>query len=354
MLVAAVPPPAPAGAGGPARSEWGRIRAIGRTGLGVGHHHPHPARALQLRPSHRADHQVHPHQVGHVARPGVGRDLGQGAGLHGSTALEDHHPIGQGVGVERIVGDEQPHALEGGEVAAQVAAHVGAGADVEGGQRLVEQEQPGVGGQGPGQRHPLGLAPRQGARDGGRRARPRPRRSSQSRARRRASALGRPRARSPKATFSSTEIVLEQQVALEHEPDRPLLGATNVPLAGSSSTAPSRRCGPRRAASGRPGSAARWSCPPRWGRGGPPARRGPPSGRPPDRGSRDGAPGGLPGRRSAIPAPNRCRSPARAGTQPGARPSHRSRRPTSTAKETAVSTRARTIAPSGSLLSRAR
>ena len=109
-----------------------------------------------------AGEQVHADQVGDVAGPRAGGDLGERAVLHDPARLEDHDPVGQGVGVDRVVGDEQADAVEGGQVAAQVAADLAAGAGVEGGQRLVEQQQAGLGGQRPGQRDPLGLAARQG------------------------------------------------------------------------------------------------------------------------------------------------------------------------------------------------
>ena len=76
-------------------------------------------------------------------------------------------------------------------------------ADVEAGERLVEQQQVGVGRQGARDRDPLGLAAGQLGRAGGRRGAPMPSRSSQS-LRRSASAsrLVRPRERGPNATLS--------------------------------------------------------------------------------------------------------------------------------------------------------
>ena len=65
-----------------------------------------------------------------------------------------------GVGVDGIVGDEKADAVEGGQVAAEVAADLAAGADVEGGEGLVEEEKSGFGGQGAGEGDPLGLAAR--------------------------------------------------------------------------------------------------------------------------------------------------------------------------------------------------
>ena len=88
-------------------------------------------------------------------------------------------------------------------MAAQVAADLAAGAGVEGGERLVEEQQPGFGGQGAGERDPLRLAAGQLARSvpgavGEADPSPAtPRRGPGPRV------LATPRARSPKATFSS-------------------------------------------------------------------------------------------------------------------------------------------------------
>ena len=77
--------------------------------------------------------------------------------------FEDDDAVGEGVGVDGVVGDEEADAVEGGEVAAQVAADVAAGAGVEGGERFVEEQQARLGGEGAGQGDALGLAAGQGA-----------------------------------------------------------------------------------------------------------------------------------------------------------------------------------------------
>ena len=112
----------------------------------------------------RAGEQVHADEVGDVAGTGLGGDVGERSGLDHPAGFEDDHPVGQGIGVDGVVGDEQPDPVEGGQVTAEVAAHVAAGADVEGGQRFVEQQQPWLGGQGPGERDALGLTAGQGSR----------------------------------------------------------------------------------------------------------------------------------------------------------------------------------------------
>ena len=56
------------------------------------------------------------------------------------------------------MGDQHDRPGEVGEVRAQEGAHVDPGAGVERGHRLVEQQHLGLGGERPGQRHPLRLA----------------------------------------------------------------------------------------------------------------------------------------------------------------------------------------------------
>ena len=107
--------------------------------------------------------QVDADEVGDVPGPGSGGDVGERAGLDDAARFEDDDAVGEGVGVDGVVGDEEADAVERGEVAAQVAADVAAGAGVEGGERLVEQQQAGLGGQGAGQGDALGLAAGQGA-----------------------------------------------------------------------------------------------------------------------------------------------------------------------------------------------
>ena len=123
-----------------------------------------PPGVVTVSPMERAGEQVEADELGDVARPGVGGDVGQRALLHHVTALEDDDAVGEGVGVDGIVGDHQAHPVERLEVPTQVPAHGAAGADVERRQRLVEQEDPRIGGQRPGQGDALGLAAGQGVR----------------------------------------------------------------------------------------------------------------------------------------------------------------------------------------------
>ena len=84
-----------------------------------------------------------------------------GAGLGDATGVEDDDPVGEHRRVDRVMGDEHSDTGEGGEVAAQIAANLVAGGRVERGERFVEQQQRRFEGEGPGQRHPLGLAARE-------------------------------------------------------------------------------------------------------------------------------------------------------------------------------------------------
>ena len=210
------------------------------------------------------------------------------------------------------------------QVPAQLGADVQPGAGVERGERLVEQQQPRVGGQGAGQGDPLrlpaGQAPR-AVRRRGRRARP---------GRASAAAAGAglagaaPRRAQAEGDVLERGQVREEQVVLEHDADRPALGAARTSAAGSSRTSPSSAMRPRRAAAARPARAARWSCRRRSGRA---ARR--------------------PRRRATVQLRRRARKPRRGSTRRSASSGHgrrppvsqRSRRPTRTATETASRTR---------------
>ena len=72
------------------------------------------------------------------------------------AVLEDDHPVGQHEGVEDVVGDDDGPAA--GEDALEEPAEQRGGMDVERGHGLVEEQQVGVGGEGAGHGHPLGLS----------------------------------------------------------------------------------------------------------------------------------------------------------------------------------------------------
>ena len=93
-------------------------------------------------------------------------DVGRGALLDDPAVLDDDQPVGQHHGVQRVVRDQDGDGLELGQVAPELGADLQAGAGVQGGQRLVEEQQPGAGGQGAGEGDALGLAAGQPARLG--------------------------------------------------------------------------------------------------------------------------------------------------------------------------------------------
>ena len=78
--------------------------------------------------------------------------------MHEPPGLDDNQAVGDGCGVERVVGDQDTRPAELAEVVAELVSHRSSGRYVERGHGLVEQEKSRVGGQGPGQGHPLGLA----------------------------------------------------------------------------------------------------------------------------------------------------------------------------------------------------
>ncbi|CAM5601086.1 hypothetical protein SGRIM128S_06429 [Streptomyces griseomycini] len=90
--------------------------------------------------------QVEAHQLGDVLGARAARDVGGRALLHDPALLHDDQAVGQHHGVQRVVRDEHGDGLEGGQVAAELGAHLQPGAGVQGGERFVQEQQPGVGG----------------------------------------------------------------------------------------------------------------------------------------------------------------------------------------------------------------
>ena len=78
-----------------------------------------------------------------------------GPSSHDRAAVEDDDPVGQQQCVEDVVGDEDDGAV--GQHPAQHLPERRGDRDVERGHRLVEQQQPRVGGEGPGDGDPLRL-----------------------------------------------------------------------------------------------------------------------------------------------------------------------------------------------------
>jgi hypothetical protein len=80
--------------------------------------------------------------------------------LHYLPLVQHANSIGERGGILEGVRDEQRREPEAGEKRRELASHPIAGDRVEGGKRLVEQQQLGVPGQGAGERDPLALPSR--------------------------------------------------------------------------------------------------------------------------------------------------------------------------------------------------
>ena len=161
---------------------------------------------------------VEPDQPGDVVGGRPLRDLGGGAVLRDPAVVEDQHPVGHASSrraASWVTSTATPS--KSARCRAQLEPQRHRDPDVEGGQRLVEQQQPGLGGQRPGDRDPLRLAAGQLRGPAVGRGRSTPSRASQSRGR----PLGVPAGGSAAARAERDVVqraqVREQQVA----PGRP-------------------------------------------------------------------------------------------------------------------------------------
>src|SRR5207248_8377595 len=77
----------------------------------------------------------------------VRRDLGDAAALADAALLEHDHGARESGRIDRVVGHEQADAFEGGQMTPQLPAERDLGGGVERRQRLIQQQQPGVGGE---------------------------------------------------------------------------------------------------------------------------------------------------------------------------------------------------------------
>ena len=102
--------------------------------------------------------EVDADELGDVASRRPSGDGGGGAGLGDATGFDDDETVGEDDRVDGVVGDQQPGAGEGGEVSAELGPDTEAGRGVERGERFVEEQQAGVGGEGAGEGDPLGLS----------------------------------------------------------------------------------------------------------------------------------------------------------------------------------------------------
>src|SRR5438874_1563383 len=111
-----------------------------------------------------ASQEIHAGEVGHEARAWAGGDLAGESGLDDLALLENDQPVGERDRFEWVMGDEDSNPGEAGELARKLAADLGADANVERRQGLVEQQQPRLCDEGPQQSDALRLASRQLAR----------------------------------------------------------------------------------------------------------------------------------------------------------------------------------------------
>ncbi len=107
----------------------------------VGGHHDTAAVEHDLVAPRRAAQQVDADQVGDVARARRVRHLPYGARLRDAPVLQHDESVGERHRVEEVVGHEHTRTSERREVSTHVTAQFGARPDVEGGQRLVEQQE---------------------------------------------------------------------------------------------------------------------------------------------------------------------------------------------------------------------
>ena len=137
--------------------EDGSVQCVGGHDASTGRRRDHP--------SHRgAAQQVQAHQVSDVTRTWPGGDLRQRSGLHDAPRLDDHHTIGEGICVHRVMSDQEARPIEGRQMTPEVPPHVRLGARVERREGLVEKEHTWLGREGPRQRNPLRLPARERAR----------------------------------------------------------------------------------------------------------------------------------------------------------------------------------------------
>src|SRR6184192_4240657 len=194
-----------------------------------------------------ASQEIHAGEVGHEARAWAGGDLAGESGLDDLALLENDQPVGERDRFEWVMGDEDSNPGEAGELARKLAADLGADANVERRQGLVEQQQPRLRDEGPQQSDALRLASRQLARhDAGFVA--------QAGAIQPAARDARPIPLQSKRDVLEHRHVREKDVVLKDDADPSLLG-TWRPTAESSSTSPSSSTRP--AIGTRPASARR-------------------------------------------------------------------------------------------------
>ena len=212
---------------------------------------------------------VEPDQPGHVLGARPGRDITRGSALHDPSLVEHQHPVGEGEGVDRVMGHQQAHPVVRREVTGELEAEAGRDPGVQTRERLVHEQEHGVDRERPGDRHPLGLAARQLARPAARRAR----RSRSARAR--SGPAHRPRPGPPRASAVRTRRCRGPTGAGRAcPPGTPARPGGRAPCAAGRSRTRRRPPPRRRPAEDPPALPAASTCRRRWARSRRPPRRG--------------------------------------------------------------------------------
>ena len=167
--------------------------------------------------------QVETDEPRHVVGTRAACNLLRQALLYHPAVLNDHQPIGEDSRIDRVVRHQKCRAREIAQVAPHLGAYQQACFGVKRGQRLIQQEQPGLGRERAGQRHPLSLTSRHGPRLGVRQVGNAHPGEPVAAARRRASDLSRSLYQRPECDIVKHGEVREQQIVLEDHPDGPLV-----------------------------------------------------------------------------------------------------------------------------------
>ncbi len=169
-------------------------------------------------------------EPGHELRAGLAPDLGGGTVADHAALAHHHQAIGHRVGLLLVVGDVDRGRARRRQHPSQVHGEAIAQGAVERAERLVEHEQPRGGGERAGQRHPLGLAAREGV-DGS---------VLEAGQAHQVEHLGHPGSPGPRGVAAHPGAerhvlpdrpVREQRVVLEHQTEAPLVGGTTGEVA---------------------------------------------------------------------------------------------------------------------------
>ena len=225
------------------------------TGRGVGDDDVRAGVGGQHAVGDRAGHEVDADQVGHVARPRVRGDVRERPSWT-TVRLDDHHPIGQRVGVDGIVGDQ--HAIRRTPRWRRSSRRTSRGYRRPA--RRTARRAAAATARSPAHGRGRRAAPgRPTARPGGRPAIVEAHPRAIERAAR-ASAFGDTAGPQPERDVLQRRQMREQQVVLEHDARRRCSGRHEHPAADRRARCRRGRSGRRRSAAARRGNAAAWSC----------------------------------------------------------------------------------------------